>query len=86
MYRQMNAGDARAAKDVRISQIFASSNHTIAISVSGILFSWGYKGKGLLGREITSPDAKESGLALPVSGGNRFRTEMADVQKEIWNP
>ena len=33
-----------------IIHVFASFNHSLALSKTGKLYSWGYSGKGILGR------------------------------------
>ena len=33
-----------------IIHVFASFNHSLALSKTGKLYTWGYSGKGLLGR------------------------------------
>ena len=45
-------------------QACAGFNHSLALSKKGIAYSWGYRGKGLLGRST-----EQSGLALPIGPG-----------------
>jgi alpha-tubulin suppressor-like RCC1 family protein len=42
-------------------QVCAGFNHSLSLSKRGVAYSWGYCGKGLLGRM-----KEQSGLALPI--------------------
>ena len=48
-------GNSEPTKDKNdILQVCAGFNHSMALSKSGKVYSWGYSGKGLLGR-LTDP-------------------------------
>ena len=62
-------GVAEPTKDKNdIVQVCAGFNHSMALSKSGKVYSWGYSGKGLLGRMI-DPSTKFLSLPLPVGHG-----------------
>jgi len=55
MYK-MQGGEAVKAKNDIVS-VCAGFNHSLAQSKTGKLYSWGYKGKGLLGRKCDDANA-----------------------------
>lgn len=48
MYKQHGQATAKAKHD--IEAVHAGFNHSVALSKTGKVYTWGYKGKGLLGR------------------------------------
>lgn len=51
----------RPDRKAEIVQVAAGFNHSVSLSKSGKAYSWGYSGKGLLGRQ-----EKNDRLPLPV--------------------
>lgn len=55
MFRDSSSGNPKkytcTGKD-KFLKVVASTNHSMSLTRSGKLFSWGYKGKGLLGRHV----------------------------------
>ena len=66
-------GVAEPTKDKNdIVQVCAGFNHSMALSKSGKVYSWGYGGKGLLGRTV-DPKTKHNAIPLPVGHGLPFK-------------
>jgi alpha-tubulin suppressor-like RCC1 family protein len=95
MYRANQSGnEPQKDKDDSI-QVSAGFNHSMALARSGKAYSWGYAGKGLLGREKVLKDADPSAdapprethmLALPVGLGIAFnQTFKATDTAFIWD-
>lgn len=73
LYRAMR-GQKPVKDNMRVDMLFAGLNHSIGLNANGQIFSWGYKGKELLGR-----DHGHYGLALPAgSNKKRIRTGLTD--------
>ena len=65
MYKYHHNQTSEPSKDKNdLVQVCAGFNHSLALSKRGPAFSWGYRGKGLLGRT-----KEHSGLALPIGQG-----------------
>jgi alpha-tubulin suppressor-like RCC1 family protein len=54
MYKVGVSAEVLKSKN-NIKQVIASTNHSLALSDSGKIFSWGYRGRGLLGRQPEPP-------------------------------
>ena len=70
MYKQKGHGEP--AKDKNdIVHVCAGFNHSMALSESKKVYSWGYSGKGLLGRSANTK-SKFNAIPLPVGHGLGF--------------
>ena len=68
LYKYPHNGSSEPVKDKHdLLQVCAGFNHSLALSKKGIAYSWGYRGKGLLGRRT-----EQSGLALPLGQDNHL--------------
>lgn len=70
-------------------KVFASSNHSMCLAKSGKLYTWGYKGKGLLGRADCDPrdpnSNKFSSIGLPIQLKDKsFKFDMISIQKYFY--
>ena len=45
----------------------------MALGMDGKLFTWGYRGRGLLGRTISPEEAKWAGMGMQVDGLGMLR-------------
>lgn len=52
MYKMGDYGEPSKTSS-KIVRVAAGTNHSVAISSNGKTFTWGYSGRGLLGREFT---------------------------------
>lgn len=78
MYKQSQLGEVVKAKQ-NIVQTFSGSNHSMALSDSGKIFTWGYRGRGLLGRQPDDP--RWAGLGIQVDSVN-LRVGLTMFQKQ----
>jgi alpha-tubulin suppressor-like RCC1 family protein len=69
MYAAHGETTSEISKDsgAKIIQVSASYNHSLALAKSGKGYSWGYQGRGVLGRATRSGDYP--GIALPIGTG-----------------
>jgi alpha-tubulin suppressor-like RCC1 family protein len=77
MYKLNSDNEPQKTKQ-EILVVKAGFNHSLALSKNGKLFSWGYKGKGLLGRRV---DSDTMGTALGVENLLPIRIGLTDFQK-----
>lgn len=61
----------------RVVQLSAGTNHSMAISESGRCFSWGYAGKGVLGRS----NLNYSILPCQIGAGSSSKRETSYTMK-----
>lgn len=67
MYRKTDTNEyVEKVKSNDSIKVVASSNHSMCLTKSGKIYTWGYKGKGLLGREHDREKVKENPKALKI--------------------